>query len=237
MFTFNINRIKKINIIAILSAIIFLVGCASSQPKPDVLTQETYNEVNTQTHGIAIIELPWSPNSISCTTYDNIQVEKLHFINWNTGNLSQEPEIVIHKNQKLTESSGIYVIPLEAGSYALSTVIITANQTIRDNSRGKTINIPEGQLFFDNNPIAQFTIDIGDLIYLGSIEPGCSIKPIFKRSFVRNSDVPDFLEDAKSVYPFIPWEDVEYKLLEISSDKFSDSYDESCPDNRCFAVE
>ncbi len=236
---------RSVVVLSVLLAYFVINGCAAFKPRPEphpeILNSDSYQQVDHGSQGILIFSLPWQP-SIKCVPpyVEGVKIHRIHFIKIPTDDIYKDSDIIAQSNQSLYGEKKIHAIAIDAGKYALSKVEILDSITGNTSNRYKNISMNQDKLFHNQNPnepIAQFEIQPNEILYIGNIEAFClSQPPKFKRTFIRLSEIPDFLEEGKDNYPFIQWEKTKYRLLEVP-EEFGESYSTECPNDECFAIE
>lgn len=176
------------------------------------------NELNykklKKTKGIVIVQVNWG-RVWKCGDYENAQLQNLSFKKKSDAiSLSEWTNFSLNTPSKLFVKDTYlpYAFLLEAGEYLLSEFDVKIAQS---QSNIRHYKVPENKMIKDGKSIGgSFTVNKGEVVYIGHFGIDCLEQPIPWRYFISNrDDFKRYVNGFKSKYPFVENKDVQFRLF------------------------
>ena len=193
---------------------IFFILCADTVFADfEKLTKSSY-EKSGSNNAVVIYGANWG-RQWGCSKFDNAQLLSLSFSRINSVSRAlDEQELLLNSGLKLSAKniSQPYAIIVSPGEYALTGFDIKVSNSSKEvgHIRGTHEN-----LFENEKPVGgTFTVNAGEIVYIGDFGLDCLNEPIFWRFYIQKEDFKRYVDQFKKEYKFLADRSVIYRLFQ-----------------------
>lgn len=199
-----------------LPILLFFGACASvlvqhefapSAP-PDKVQYELYGAEK----GIVLIGVNWD-RSWNCGGYENAELRSVGFdlLPVHVNDNGPPPDIVLNGSH---DGRGYinFVFLVKPGQYGISYVRIKVAGSMSDVGY---FTAYRSSLIKDGNPVGgTFNVAAGEAVYIGHFGLDCAQEPMLWRYYLEDRrSFDDYLTDYRENYPYLKFDDVQYRLF------------------------
>ena len=172
----------------------------------------------TGTVGAAVVNVNWG-RYWKCGPYENAQLTKLSFAP--ITDPDQAIDLVSPSRVAVDNSFVPYPLALPPGKFVLSSFEVKVAKSVTEVGY---LRASRESLVKDGQPLASFSIALGEVIYLGHVGLDCAQQPMPWRFYIDGrKDFERFASEVRSAYPYLKGTPVRFRIISTSTfgDEFS----------------
>lgn len=192
----------------------FFLAASSAGNAQTPLTKKSFSRMS-DGDGIAIFHVRWQ-RFWNCGGFENVQLQRLAF-------RLLEDDVLVGQEWVLQPASRLsgeprmatYVHIVKPGTYALSGVTLKAAASLSDirvSSKGSEELVPDGEAVGGS-----FSVDPGEIVYVGHFGVDCSGAPTLWRTHLENrAEFSGYVAGFRKAFPFVGEREVRYRLFKTT---------------------